>query len=72
MFGSFGQAFSEKIFRNRPIRKFSSSRSANKHGRRRQFLFLIGRFKKFFSSEAAWPNEQTLVGSIYGRSSFAL
>jgi hypothetical protein len=33
------------------------SRSVNKHGRHRQFLFLIGRFLKIFSSETAWPNE---------------
>jgi hypothetical protein len=32
-------------------------RSFYKHGRFRQFLFLIGRFKKIFSSETAWPNE---------------
>jgi hypothetical protein len=31
------------------------SRSINKHGRHRQFLFLIGRFKKIFSSETVWP-----------------
>jgi hypothetical protein len=34
--------------------------SINKHGRHRQFLFLIGRFKKIFSSETAWPNEPKL------------
>jgi hypothetical protein len=34
---------------------------ANKHGRHRQFLFLIGRFlKKIFSSETACPNELKL------------
>jgi hypothetical protein len=27
--------------------------SVNKHGRHRQFLFLIGRFKKIFFSETA-------------------
>jgi hypothetical protein len=32
------------------------SRSINKHGRHRQFLFLIGRFLKI-SSDTAWPNE---------------
>ena len=37
-----------------------SSWFANKHGRHRQFLFLIGRFLKFFSSVTAWPNEQKL------------
>ena len=34
--------------------------SINKHGRHRQFLFLIGRLKKIFSSETAWPNEPKL------------
>jgi hypothetical protein len=29
----------------------------DKHGRHRQFLFLIGRFLKIFSSETAFPNE---------------
>jgi hypothetical protein len=32
----------------------------NKHGHHRQFLFLIGQFKKIFSSETAWPNEPKL------------
>jgi hypothetical protein len=36
------------------------SRSINKHGRHRQFLFLIGLFLKVFSSETAWPNEPKL------------
>jgi hypothetical protein len=36
------------------------ARSINKHGCHRQFLFLIGRFKKIFSSETAWPNEPKL------------
>jgi hypothetical protein len=34
--------------------------SINKHGHHRQFLFLIGRLKKIFSSETAWPNEPKL------------
>jgi hypothetical protein len=37
-----------------------SSQSINKHGRHRQFLFLIGRFLNIFSSETAWPNEPKL------------
>ena len=36
------------------------SRSINKYGYHRQFLFLIGRFLKFFSSEIALPNEPKL------------
>ena len=35
-------------------------RSINKHGRHRQFLFLIGRLLKIFSSETACPNEPKL------------
>jgi hypothetical protein len=31
--------------------------SVNKHGRHMPFLFLIGRFLKFFFSVTAWPNE---------------
>jgi hypothetical protein len=31
-----------------------------KHGCHRQFLFLIGRFLKIFSSETAWPNDRKL------------
>ena len=34
--------------------------SINKHGRHRQFLFLIGRLLKIFSSETACPNEPKL------------
>jgi hypothetical protein len=37
-----------------------SSRSIDKHGRHRQFLFQIGRFLKIFSSETAWPNDPKL------------
>jgi hypothetical protein len=48
------------------------SRSINKHGRHRQLLFLIGRFLKIFSSEAALSNEPKLVGSILGWSSIKI
>jgi hypothetical protein len=37
-----------------------SSRSIDKHGHHRQFLFLIGQFLKIFSSKTAWPNNPTL------------
>jgi formyltetrahydrofolate hydrolase len=37
-----------------------SFRSINTHGRHKQFLFLIGRFLKIFSSETAWPKDQKL------------
>jgi hypothetical protein len=37
-----------------------SSRSVDKHGHHRQFLFLIGRLKQIFTSETAWPNEPKL------------
>jgi hypothetical protein len=37
-----------------------TSWSMNKHGRHRQFLFLIGGLKKIFSSETAWPNKLKL------------
>ena len=45
------------------------SRSINKHGHHRQFLFQIGRFLKIFFSETALPNEPKfdLVRSPYGR-----
>ena len=35
-------------------------RSISKYGRHKQFLFLIGRFFKIFSSETVWPNEPNL------------
>ena len=37
-----------------------SSQSIDKHGRHRQFLFLIGRFLKIFSSETVCPNDPKL------------
>jgi hypothetical protein len=36
------------------------SQSINKHGRHRQFLFLIGQFVKIVSSDTAWSNEPNL------------
>jgi hypothetical protein len=42
------------------LRLLILSRSINKHGHHRQFLFLIGRFLKICSSETAWPNELKL------------
>ena len=50
-----------------PLQRF-----VNKHGRHRQFLFLVGQFLKIFSSETTWPNEPNLVGSIYGRLSIKI
>jgi hypothetical protein len=37
-----------------------SSQYSKKYGCHRQFLFLIGRFQKIFSSETALPNEPKL------------
>jgi hypothetical protein len=48
------------IYGRSSIRLLISFRSINKHGRHRQFLFLIGRFLKIFSSETAWPNYRKL------------
>ena len=42
------------------IKKLISFWFVYKHGRNRQFLFLIGRFLKIFSFETAWPNELKL------------
>jgi hypothetical protein len=65
----------EDFFRNQPIRnknglwwpclltdrdEMSNLYRINKHGRHRQFLFLIGRFFKIFFSETACPNEPKL------------
>ena len=50
--GSISGRSSIKIANFVPIRK--------RHGRNWQFLFLVGRFLKMFSSETAWPNELKL------------
>jgi hypothetical protein len=52
---SFGQAVTD-----------ISSQSAIKHGRHRQFLFLIGHF---FSSETAWSNELFHVAAMFANES---
>ena len=39
------------------LRLLFLSGSVNKHDHHRQFLFLIGRFLKIFSTETALPNE---------------
>jgi hypothetical protein len=40
------------------LRLLISSGPVNKHGHLRQFLFLIGQYKRIFS-QIAWPNELT-------------
>jgi hypothetical protein len=49
------------VYGRSSIKMLISSRSVNKYGHHRQFLFLIDWFlKKIFSSETAWPNELKL------------
>ena len=58
-FGQMNQNLVGSIYGRSSVRLLISSRSINKHGRHRQFLFLISRFLKI-SSETAWPNELKL------------
>ena len=56
-----------------PLSKLGiSSRFVNKHGRHRQWFFLIGWIWNVFFSETAWQMNRNLVGSIYGRSSIEI
>jgi hypothetical protein len=48
------------IYGRSSIKMLISSRSINKYGHHRRFLFLIGRFLKIFSSETALLNEPKL------------
>jgi hypothetical protein len=41
------------------------SRSINKYGYHRQFLFLIGRFLEIFFSETALPNEPKPIQKVF-------
>jgi hypothetical protein len=45
------------IYGRSSVKLLISSRSVNKHGHHRWFLFLIGWFFRFFSSETVWSNE---------------
>ena len=56
--GQMNQNLVENIYGRSSIN--ISSRSVNKHGHHRKFLFLIGRFLKIFSSETACSNEPKL------------
>ena len=48
------------IYGRSSIKLLISYRCINKHGHRRQFFFLIGRFQKIFSSETTMPNDPKL------------
>jgi hypothetical protein len=55
------------------LRLLISSQSINKHGRHRQFLFLIVRFlKKSSTLKQLGQMDRNVVGSIYGRSSMGI
>ena len=56
-----GHNVSQEASMEGPLKKLLiSSRFVDKHGRHRQFLFLIGQLKIFFSSETTTPNEPRL------------
>jgi hypothetical protein len=55
------------------LRLLILSQSVNKHGRHRQFLFLIVRFlKKSSTLKQLGQMDRNVVGSIYGRSSMGI
>jgi hypothetical protein len=58
------------LYRGPPID--ISSQSINKHGCHRQFLILIGQFKKNSPLKPLGQMNRNLVGSIYGRSSVVI
>jgi hypothetical protein len=54
------KGFRGEEFKKSANQKQESPVTVNKHGRHMQFLFLIGRFLKIFSSETALPNDPKL------------
>jgi hypothetical protein len=62
----------KRFQRRRFLRWLISSRSVNKHGRHRPFLFLIGWFLKKSSLKPLSQMNLNLVGNIYGRSSIQI
>ena len=60
LLGQMKRNLVESIYGRSSIKLLISSWSSYKHGHHRQFLFLIGRFLKSFSSETACQNEPKL------------